>query len=62
MGAYNSTADIFEDYAPTDTRERPKNFDYYSGTRYTMIPVGLYPHYRRGWFWGYSLDASKAIE
>jgi hypothetical protein len=56
MGAYNSTADVsadvFKDYAPTDSGQRPKNFDYYNGTRLCMIPVGLYPHYRRGWFWG----------
>ena len=52
MGAYHSTADVFEDYATTDSGERPKNFHYYNGTRLCMIPVGLYPHYRRGWFWG----------
>ena len=48
MGAYHSTADFFEDYATTDSGERPKKFDYYNGTRLCMIPVGLYPHYRRG--------------
>ena len=65
MGQYQSTTDVFEDYAPTaptDTGERPKNFDYYSGSRFTMIPIGLYPHYRRVWFGGYSFDASEAIE
>ena len=62
MGTYQSTADVFEDYAPTDSSERPKNFGYYSGARFCMIPVGLYPHYRRGWFGGYSFDASEDYE
>ena len=62
MGAYQSTP-VIQEYAPTDSGERPKNYDYYNGTRYTMIPIGLYPHYRRGWWYGgFLFDASENVE
>ena len=38
MGAYNSTADVsadvFENYAATDSGERPKHFEDYNGSRF----------------------------
>ena len=59
MGAYHSTG-VFEDYAPTDSGQRPKNFEYYNGFRFCMIPVGLYPHrVVLGWI---HLNASNASE
>ena len=61
MGAYQSSP-VIEDYATTDTGERPKNYDYYNGSRLTMIPVGLYPYYRRGWWYGGYYDASENVE
>ena len=61
MGAYQSSP-VIEDFAATDSGERPKNYDYYNGSRYTMIPIGLYPHYRRGWWYGGYYDASENVE
>ena len=31
-----------------------KNYDYYSGMRFTVIPPDLYPQCVRGYWWGYT--------
>lgn len=40
------------------TKFEPKNSDYYSGVRSFKVSRSLYPHYKRGWMWGYYVDYS----
>ena len=38
------------------TKFRPKNDDYYNGSRFFRVSRSLYPYYNRGLLWGYSID------
>jgi dipeptidase len=65
MGAYQSTR-ILQDFQPNQNESfeynihtwmntKPKNWDYYNGTRFFKISRSLYPdQYERGVLYGYS--------
>lgn len=34
----------------------PKNLNYYNGQRFFKVSRDLYPQYKRGWIFGYTID------
>jgi len=66
MGAVESRF-LMEDFSPVRNVSKEhnitewdtfkaKNWEYYSGERFTPISRSMYPQYTRGWLYGYSID------
>jgi len=49
-------AKMMEDFAENDSGTKPKNWEYYNGTRFFKVGRSNYPQYIHGFWYGYYKD------